>query len=257
MNKDKIIGIVGGVGPVAGLNLVKKIFNQTQAKNDQEHLSVALLSFPQDIGDRTAFLLGETDINPAYAIVNVINKLEKIGACTVGIACNTVHAPQIFDVIQQEMKQANISVKLVNMINEVPSFIIENYPNIKNFGILGTIGTYKTGSYSDVLERKGFHVISPSDVLQETVHSAIYDPATGIKAQSSPVTEIVKSKLLKAANHLQQQGAEAIILGCTEVSLAFDNLKVDKLVMIDPSLILARALIREANPAKLKPLSSS
>ena len=52
---------------------------------------------------------------------------------------------------------------------------------------------------------------------------------------------------------LQQQGAEAVVLGCTEIPLAITERRIDDAVIIDPTLVLARALIRKANPAKLKP----
>jgi aspartate racemase len=56
-----------------------------------------------------------------------------------------------------------------------------------------------------------------------------------------------------AINNLKQKGAEAIILGCTEIPLAITETEIDSMIVIDPTTILARALIREANPAKLRP----
>ncbi len=254
MNNEKMIGIVGGVGPYAGLDLVKKIFDQTEAKSDQEHLKVALLSFPQEVGDRTNFLIGRTKNNPAYGIVKVIRKLVDIGASVVGIACNTAHAPQIFKVIVEEIKKANISIRLINMIDEVSTFIQENYPQIKNIGILGTIGTYATGVYEMALKQENINVILPNKIFKITVHNAIYDPIVGIKTQSNPITETARSQLMEAIDHLNKEGAEAVVLGCTEIPLAISEIKIGEIVIIDPTLILARALIREVNPTKLKPL---
>jgi len=96
---EKIIGIVGGVGPYAGVDLVTKILNLKKAVKDQDHLPLALMSLPGLIHDRTAFLLGETDVNPAYAISRIIMKLRQVGADVVGIPCNTAHAPSIFNLI--------------------------------------------------------------------------------------------------------------------------------------------------------------
>jgi len=254
MNNKKIIGIVGGVGPYAGLDLVRKIFDQTIANIDQEHLSVALLSIPEEIEDRTLFLLGQTGVNPAYAISKVIRKLEEIGASVIGIPCNTAHSPRIFDVIIEELKKSNSCVKLINMINEVAEFIRGNYPLIRNIGLLCTTGAYKIRLYVNILEQMGINLILPDEVLKKTVHDAIYNPVFGIKAQSNPVTDTAKKKLLEAIRFLQNRGAEAIILGCTEISLAVTDKKIGKTVIIDPTLILARALIREVNPDKLKPL---
>ena len=254
MRNEKIIGIVGGLGPYAGLDLAKKIFDQSEAESDHEHLSIALLSFPKEIEDRTSFLFGKTKINPAYAIFSIIRKLEEIGASVIGIPCNTAHSPEIFNVILEELKKSNSRVQLIHMINEVAKFIQKNYPAVRNIGLLSTIGTYKAKVYSRILEQKGISVISPDEVLQKTVHSAIYHPIYGIKAKSNPVTDTSKRKLSEAICYLQNEGAEVIVLGCTEISLAITYKTIGKTAIIDPSLILARALIREVNPDKLKPL---
>jgi len=245
-----MIGIVGGLGSYAGLDLVKKIFDQTKANTDQEHLSVALLSIPQQIEDRTAFLLNETNINPANAIFTIIRKLEQIGADIIGIACNTAHTPEIFDVILKKLKQANSTVRLVHMIKEVAAYIRESYPPVRNVGVLCTTGTYKTSLYPNILEPEGFNVITPDQALQNNmVNKAIYE----IKAGFSPVSKAVKEQVLAGIKHLQKKGAEAIVLGCTELPLAVGAGQIGETVIIDPTLILARALIRVVAPYKLKP----
>jgi aspartate racemase len=254
MKNKKIIGVVGGVGPVAGLDLVDKIFNQTRAKCDQEHLSVLLLSFSQDIADRTAFILGETNVNPAHAIFRIIQKLESIGASVIGIPCNGVFAPQIFDVILEELKQTNSRVKLIHIVDEVAKFIRGNCPEINNVGVLSTTGTYKARVYVNILESNGIRVVLPDENVQESVHSAISDPMFGIKAQSNPVTDAAKQRIFEAINHLRKKNAEAIVLGCTDLPLAVTEKTIENILIIDSTLILARALIKEVNPDKLKPM---
>ena len=255
MQDETMIGIVGGVGPYAGVDLMEKILDQTEARSDQEHLSIALISLPCRIEERTAFLLGETDNNPAEAVFEIIVKLEQIGAGIVGIPCNTMHSPRIFDFLLKKMKDTKSNVKLIHMINEVAEFIRTNHPKIKNLGLLCTTGTYKTRVYLDCLEPEGFNVIVPDEASQESlVQNAIFERTYGIKAQSNPVTKDAKAKLLQAIHYLEQQGAEAIILGCTEIPLAITDKKIGSAIIIDPTLILARALIRQINPDKLKPL---
>ena len=255
MITNKIIGIVGGVGPHAGIDLAKKIFDQTQAKIDQDHLPVIIFSFPAEVSDRTAFLSGQSNINPAYGIVKIIKKLHESGATVIGIACNTAHVPPIFNVITAEIKKAGLRIKLVHIIDEVAKFIKENHPAIKKVGILGTIGTYNTGIYEAVFNRDRIKAILPGEKFQKMIHEAIYDPVFGLKAQSNPVTEAAKSKLIKVIEHLDKKGAKAVVLGCTELPLAITRTKMNDIVIIDPTVILARALIREVNPNKLKPLA--
>ena len=88
---------------------------------------------------------------------------------------------------------------------------------------------------------------------EQAVQRAIYDREYGIKAQPAPVTEDARRRLAGAIADLQRQGAEAIVLGCSEIPLAVTEKRIDETVVVDANLVLARALIREAAPAKLKP----
>ncbi|MHC4396633.1 MAG: aspartate/glutamate racemase family protein [Planctomycetota bacterium] len=256
MENEEIIGIVGGLGPYAGLDLAQKIFDQTIAKQDQEHLSIALLSLPAEIADRTAFLLGKTKTNPADAIFKIITKLEQLGASVVGIPCNSMHSPPIFDAILEKLKTSESKIKLINMVAETAEFVRQNHLKIKNIGLLCTTGTAKTLVYQNFFQPPDFNIILPDEtVQQDMVNNAIYDLDVGIKAKSNPVTKAAREKLLQAVGFLQKQGAEAIILGCTEIPLAISDKKIGQTIIIDPTLILARALIKQTNPNKLKPLS--
>ncbi|HEU5148202.1 MAG TPA: aspartate/glutamate racemase family protein, partial [Chryseosolibacter sp.] len=74
---------------------------------------------------------------------------------------------------------------------------------------------------------------------------AIYDAEYGIKAYSNPVTMRAKENLLLALDYLKQKGVSAVVLGCTELSLAFgaEDMGVR---LIDSTSVLAKALIRES-----------
>jgi len=251
---NKIIGIVGGLGPHAGIDLAKKIFDQTLATIDQDHLPIIIFSFPADISDRTEFLTGKSHVNPAGGIVKVIKKLYESGATIIGIACNTAHVPPIYNVIKTEIEKAGLKIQLVHLIDEVAKFINKNHPAIKNVGIISTIGSYNTCLYDDVFKRNEINSIIPAQKFIQMIHEAIYDPSIGLKAQTNPITRAAKSKIKRTINHLKQKGANAIVLGCTELPLAITEAKIADFAIIDPTVILARALIREANPDRLKPL---
>jgi aspartate racemase len=255
MKARNLIGVVGGVGPHAGLDLVRKIFDQTVAGSDQEHLSVALLSYPDRIEDRTSFIAGKSSTNPAYAIDAVLRDLESLGASVAGIACNAAHAPPIFGVIVEEMKKRNSNLKLLHIIEEVARCVQESHPAIRRLGLIATLGTVRSKAYQGVFKEKGLQILLPDEEMQlNLIHRAIYDPGYGIKARSNPVTQQARHNLLDAITALQGRGAQAIILGCTEVPLAITEKRIGKTIMLDASLIFARSLIREANPHKLRPL---
>lgn len=249
---DGIIGIVGGMGPLAGLDLCRKIITQTIAAKDQDHLPLVLYSTPQIIGDRTEYLLGTIEENPAYAIVQILAKLESMGCTVAGLSCNTVHAPQIFGVIKNTLSERRSSINLLNMINEVGVFIKKQYTEVANVGILGTTGTYRTKLY-DQLSDFGLGIINLSQQEQAKVHASIYHPEYGIKSDTDMVRKEAREILFSAADSLIRKKSEAIILGCTELPFVFEDNFYNGIPVIDPTLIFARALIKAHSPRKLKP----
>lgn len=252
-----MIGIVGGVGPYAGLDLAKNIFDNTIAQTDQDHLPLAMLSLSSTILDRTEYLLGQVDSNPGKAIAEVVLKLEKMGCTVAGIPCNTAHAKDIFGLTNQILNKENSRIKLLSLIGETINAISNQYPKMKKIGVLSTTGTFQFGIYAEPLIENGLEPIVPDKKVQvEIVHPAIYDKEYGIKAKSSPVTERARKDLLNAIEILKESGAELIIKGCTEIALAITEQTVLGLPTIDPSIVLARSLIKEIDPQKLKPVAS-
>ena len=220
MAQRPVIGIVGGVGPFAGLDLQQKILSQTVARRDQEHLTVISWSQPSTIADRTDYLLGKTAVNPAYALADQVRVLVQAGATVVGI-------PAVF--------------------------LQRHFPHITQLGLLSTTGTYLAGFYPALLEPAGFTVhLPPRSMQEQLVHPAVYDPEYGIKARGR-ATEQARRQLETAVGRLKTAGAGAILLGCTEMPLAFTAPKADDMLIIDPTLILARALIAAVAPEQLRP----
>lgn len=257
MIKSPLIGIVGGVGPYAGIDLLKNIFDSTLANKDQDHLDTLLFSLPSKIKDRTEYLLGNEKENPGYSIAKIILDLENSGANVVGIPCNTAHSPEIFSLVLEELNKHNSHILVLHMINETIDFIKVNYPHISKIGVLSTTGTYKYKIYSNALKANGFMAVLPTlEMQEEIVHPAIYHPEYGIKSHSNPFHPKAKQSLDVAINYLKDNGAEAVILGCTEIPLVITTPEVNGMIAINPTNILARRLIYHINPAKLKPLNS-
>lgn len=247
-----IIGVVGGVGPLAGIDLQGKIVAQTIAARDQDHLPVISVSWPGAIPDRTAFLLGSEPINPAYPILEQLRLLAAMGATVTGIPCNTAHAPAIFEVIRDGVDTFDRPPRLLHMIEATAEHLITSYPTLKTIGVLSTTGTWQTRLYPNLLEARGLCVLTPDEHLQPIIHAAVYDPGYGIKS-CGRVTTRARNDLAQAIARLGRNGAEAVILGCTEMPLAFPDAHFEHLRLIDPTLILARALIAAIAPDRLKP----
>lgn len=248
-----MIGVVAGVGPYAGLDMLQKILEETVATRDQDHVPVLSLSAPAAIPDRTAFLQGRVDINPGDPLLSQLLLLAQAGATVAGIPCNTAHAPAIWDKLCSGLEASATPLKLLNMIAELASTLRDRYPQRRRVGVLSTTGTRDSNVYRLTLEPLGFEVLAPEDRLQhDYVQAAIYNPAYGIKACGKK-TARARDDLLHAARVLAEEGAQVLILGCTEIPLAITEPVLDDMLVVDPTRILARALIREIDANKLRP----
>jgi aspartate racemase len=163
-----------------------------------------------------------------------------------------MHAPEIFDVIKQQIDKTTPGVHLLNMVEETISFIKNYYSDIQKIGVLSTTGTFKKKVYFNALKNNGFEPIRPSEEVQEEIHEAVYNKQIGIKAKSTPITNRAKNSLVKGIRYLKDHGAEGIILGCTEIAYAMPYKKLSDLPLFNTTRILARALISYTYPEKLK-----
>ena len=158
-----MLGIVGGVGPLAGIDLFKKITEQTSATTDQEHLPVILFSFPHRIKDRTDYLEGKVKENPGTAIGEICIELYKSGALVAGIPCNTAHSDEIYNVIQDTLNLNNCPLKIIHMIDVTVDHIRRTFPQKSAIGVLSTTGTHKQKIYYNRLIQAGYFPLVPGD----------------------------------------------------------------------------------------------
>ncbi len=254
---EKLIIIGGGVGPMAGVELHKKIIENTKTRGkDQDHLQVWHLSRSYDVPDRTEFLMGKVNTNPAegmartFLLADEILKTEKCSAVG-GVTCNTFHSPRIFKPFLDILSEANTGIEILNMIEETGKYIKSKYSDLKKIGLMSTTGTRKTLVYQQIIESFGFDIVQVSENEQDALHEAIYNLDWGIKAVS-PVTSKARQRFLTYANELTEKDVGAIILGCTEIPLALPEKEINGIPLIDPVYVLARELIKNANPDKLK-----
>jgi aspartate racemase len=253
-NDFPLIGIIGGVGPFAGLDFIKKIFTNTRAVKDQEHINSMLISCSSLIPDRTDFLLSDDGReNPARGIFRCAQSLYNAGARHVSVACNTAHADRIFSPFCARVKESLPGLTIVNMLETCAAFV-KNELHFTRIGLLATKGTYKSAVYHEYFKKAdGFELIEPEERGQDKIHEAIYSEEFGIKAYSQPVKPKSKNTLIYEMYRLAERGAEAVILGCTELPLAVSS-EDFSLPVIDPGLLTARRLVSLAAPEKLAPL---
>jgi len=227
---EKIIGILGGMGPEATVDLFYKIIKATDAKKDQEHLRIIIDNNPK-IPDRTAAILGKGE-TPLPLLQRTAQNLEKAGANFIVIPCNTAHyfIPAI---------EKSIQIPVLNMIEETLKDIKEKSPYIKKIGLLATMGICKTGLYDQYFKKYNIAGISPGGKSIAKIMEAIY----AVKADK--LSRNIKESMLKIAGDLINNGAEAIIAGCTEIPLILKQKDIP-VPLIDPTNILAKAAVKKA-----------
>ncbi len=222
----KTIGVLGGMGPEATFVLYQKIIENTPAKIDQEHIPTIIYSLPQ-IPDRTAAALNGGP-SPTPLIVQGLKELEKTPADFVLIPCNTA-----FYFYKEFAQKTHLPIL------HLPKIVAQHAQKKnawKRVGVLCTDGTRKTGVYDQALAEFGLDPVYPAAKDQEKVMTSIYRIKAGEKT-AAEFTEIIA--------RLHEGGAEAVILGCTELSIVASLLNA-KLPVLDSIEILAKEAVRLA-----------
>lgn len=204
------LGIIGGLGPLASSYLYEMITKKTNAKKDQDHLNIILLSHPS-IPDRTKYILKESDNSPLPYLIKDAKTLENLGVKMISIPCNT-------SCYFHEELQKEINIPINNIIKNTVKYIKEK--NIKKVAVLATKGTIKSNLYQKELEKANINYLTPN---QDKVMEIIYDY---IKAGKEVTKEIF-------AECTKDVKVDAFILGCTELSILKKKLKLTE-NFIDP-----------------------
>jgi len=226
---QKVVGIIGGMGPLATIDLMNKIISYTPAMKDQDHIHIIADNYSQ-IPDRTTAILGK-GIDPTPYIVQSAQRLQNAGADFLVIACNTAH-------FFYEAAKRSVSIPILHMPLETARFVQKN--NFRKVGLLATDGTIQTKLYQDNCQNHRIDVIEPDKAMQEKVMKGIY----AIKGGNLEAGFLCLSTV---ADKLRASGAEAIIAGCTEVPLVLKS--SENICVIDPTEIVAKMVIKIANGA--------
>ena len=200
--KRPLLGILGGLGPMASAYFYELICAHTKADTDQEHIDI-ILSSRASTPDRTAFITNQSDESPLPYMIEDAVRLERYGADIIVIPCNTAH-------YFVEEVRANVNVPVPSIIEQTSEHLkIAGY---KKAGIMATRGTVTSGSYQEQLSSRGLSFEIPDEVHQQYLHELIYND---VKSGKDPDID----KFYAIAKHLTDKGCDKLILGCTELSL--------------------------------------
>ncbi len=230
MGRNRVVGVLGGMGPAATSDFYAKLVAATPAGRDQDHLPVMIWADPR-VPDRSDALLG-LGPDPTPMLSTGINSLSAAGADVLAVPCNTAHA-----FIATLADQADL--ELVSLI-EVTAGHAATHAN-RSVGLLATRGTVYSRLYHQACSARDVAVITPDEPGQLTVDTAIHTVKAG------QVTTAVTEDLAATVGELVAAGASSVVAGCTEVVLALKAIRHLAAPMLDPAQLLAEDVVRRAH----------
>lgn len=221
----KSLGIIGGMGPLATIDLFQKIVELTNAPKDQDNIPIIIDNYPQ-IPDRSAFILGQ-GMDPYPYMKESALRLKNAGAEAILIACNTAH-------YFANRLEKDCEVNILNITDIAIKAIKNKFPNAKKIAVIGTAGTKKAKIYGGKLVEAGYTHIKVTNEQMDILMDCIYKGAKANKLNDYIDT---------FNDVISQIDADVYIAACTEIPLFLPFAK-NKDKFIDATLELARAGVK-------------
>lgn len=228
LDRHRMIGILGGMGPRATVDMYDQILRLTNATRDQDHISTIIFSNPKT-PDRAVELIDSNAEEIVDYLTQGARLLENCGADLIVMPCNTAH------LFIEQVSQA-VDIPVINMIEECIKFMGRNLPEQKYSWLLSTRTTAHYGLYDRYCEGNDVKILSPSAAISDRVSQLIYD----IKATKS--VGFAQRELLSCVSQLTDLRSCPIILGCTEIAYALQEFG-NRYCLINPTEIAAQICV--------------
>lgn len=227
----RTVGIIGGMGPEATVDLLLRVIRATPARDDADHIRTIVDNDPK-VPSRIKALLDGNGESPGPYLAAMGRRLESWGAALLAMPCNTAH-------YYHAEIQAAVNIPVLHMIDLTAARIAGDHPALRRVGLLAATAVVRTGLYSAAFERFDRLTLYPRDADQKRLMDAIRTIKTGRHGPAELDT------LQAAADGLVRAGAEALVVACTELSVVAGGLS-SSVAVYDASQVLAEAIVREA-----------
>lgn len=224
-----MLGIIGGMGPMASAVFYDMISSKTDASCDQENLNLILLSHA-GMPDRTRAILSKDEAQ----IEAVRSKLyadamflQNAGCTAIAVTCNTAH--YFVNMIEDEL-----DIPFIHLIRETAEAVASEF-GARKVAVLATDGTIETRLYQDELSKRGVIAFTPKAEVQALVMHEIYECIKSGK----PADEEIWQKI---EEYVKAEGCEAAVLACTELSVVRKELSLGSFYF-DPMDIMAESCL--------------
>lgn len=228
-NTQPLLGVLGGMGPLATVDFLEKLIAETPATRDADHVPVVVYSVPQ-IPDRPAAILSD-GASPLPAMCHGIRTLKAAGAVQIAIPCNTAH--YWYDALAREG-----GVPILHIADAACEALAELPRAIRTVGLIATRGTIAAGFFQQRLAARGLECLlnAESDQAERVL------PA--IEAVKRGDVSAAHALAVHAARNLMDAGADAVLLACTEIPPAIGHAPSDIApTCVDATRALARACV--------------
>lgn len=226
MNDDKVLGVLGGMGPLASAEFMRSLTLQTPARRDQDHLPAILVSDGR-VPDRSAARMG-TGPDPLPALLRGIRILERAGCGAIAIPCNTAHG-------WYDGMQAATPLPILHIVDAAAADLRAQGFSSGRVGLMATSGTLAMRLYQERLT--DYEVITPDAAEM----AALVTPA--IEQVKANHLALAYPPLADMASRLRARGAQAVVLGCTEIPLGIAAGAPLPFPVVDTVAALARAAL--------------
>jgi aspartate racemase len=228
-SEQPLLGVLGGMGPLATADFLAKLAEETQAGRDQDHIPYVAWGVPQ-IPERPAAILGHGP-SPLPQMLRGIAALKQAGAQAVAIACNTAH--YWYDDLVREG-----GLPILHIADAVCSELEARGISSGKVGLISTEGTVRAGFYQSRFGARGLDCLHSS---QEDQLNLVLPAIAAVKANDLPRAHHLA---IAAVSRLHEAGARAVVLACTETPLAIDHASSAATPLcIDATRALARACV--------------
>ena len=227
----KSVGILGGMGPGATVDLMRRVIRATPAADDCDHIHLVVDNNPQ-VPSRIKALLEKTGPSPLPSLQDMAHRLEQWGVDFLAMPCNTAHYyhAQIQDIV---------SIPLLDMIDISVAATLKESPQIRTAGILASRAVLDLGLYDQKFASHNVAVVHPENEPQQRLMQAIRTVKT------DNYGSLEHKSLQESADSLVTQGAEILLIACTELSILAGELK-SSVRCYDSAQLLAEAIVQKA-----------
>ncbi|MBM3565293.1 MAG: aspartate/glutamate racemase family protein [Alphaproteobacteria bacterium] len=202
-----MVGVLGGMGPLATADFITKLIAMTPAEWDDDHIPLIVNSCPQ-IPSRVDSISDPHAPSPLPDLKDRLEFLLSAGVRFVVMPCNTAHH------WHKELAQAAAPVPFVHIVDAVAEELVRRN-HWGRVGLIATEGTLKAGIYQDRLAARGWHCVLPAE---DVIHTLVLPGIDGVKANRVAEAESLLREAVRRT--VAEGGVETVILACTEIPAA-------------------------------------